>query len=83
MPLQTALQSRPLPGGFVREGWKQLRPSPTLRDRRDLQPGYDFLAIAQRRRQFVRLGISSDEGSRSDAPMPNKARPDVEEYYPQ
>ena len=82
-PLREALRGRPLPGGFVREGWRQLQPPKSLTDRQSIQADYDFLANA--------CGLASSlcwEYYPSPVvgpmppPPPPKPKPDLDEYYP-
>lgn len=82
-PLQEALRSRPLPGGFVRDGWRQLQPPRSLNGRLAILGDYDFLANA--------CGLASSlsweyypprEVPPMPPPSPPKPRPDLDEYYP-
>ena len=82
-PVQEALRGRPLPGGFVRDGYRQLQPPKKLRNRLAIQGHYEFLANA--------CGLASSLAweyypPREVTPMPParpaKARPDVDDYYP-
>jgi hypothetical protein len=82
-PLQDALRGRPLPGGFVREGWRQLQPPRSLKDSLSIQADYDFLANA--------CGLASSvswdyypprEVPPMLSPPQQKSKPDLEEYYP-
>ena len=45
-PLQRAIRRSQLPGGFVCDEWRQIKPPKNLRDGAALDAGYDFLAIA-------------------------------------
>ncbi len=81
-PLQTALQARELPGGFVRKRSLKLKPPRTLQDGASLQDHYDFLSIA--------CGLASSldweyypPKDVDSIPAPSiKPKPDPDEYYP-
>jgi photosystem II stability/assembly factor-like uncharacterized protein len=81
-PLQEALRWHSLPGGFVREGWRQLQPPKRLKDRLAIQADYDFLANAC----GLASSLSWEYYPPSEVPpmasLPIKPKPDVEEYYP-
>ncbi|MGA2148506.1 MAG: hypothetical protein ABSH49_26480 [Bryobacteraceae bacterium] len=83
LPLQEALQRCSMPGGFAREGWRQLQPPRSLKDRLAIQADYDFLANA--------CGLASSLDweyypPRAVPPMtyqqPTRPARDLEEYYP-
>lgn len=72
-----------MPGGFAREGWRQLQPPRSLKDRLAIQADYDFLANA--------CGLASSLDweyypPRAVPPMtyqqPTRPARDLEEYYP-
>jgi hypothetical protein len=81
--LQEALHGRPLPGGFVRDGWHQLKPPRNLAGRLAVLEDCDFLANA--------CGLASSltweyypprEVGPMSPPRPPKPKPDLDEYYP-
>jgi hypothetical protein len=82
-PLQHALRGRPLPGGFIREGWRQLQPPRSLHDGLAIQRDYDLFANA--------CGLASSvsweyyppgEVPPMPSPPPPKPKPDIDENYP-
>jgi hypothetical protein len=83
-PLQDALPSLPLPGGFVRENWRRLQPPNRLTGRLAIQEDYDLLANAC----GLASSVSWEYYPPRDVPaMPcasavTKPKHDVEEYYP-
>jgi hypothetical protein len=83
LALQDALQRCSLPGGFLRDGWRQLQPPRRLKDRLSIQADYDLFANA--------CGLASSLDweyypPRAVPPMTNRqplrSRIDLEEYYP-
>lgn len=81
-PLQEALRRHPLPGGFVREGWRQLQPPKMLKDRLAIQVDFDFLAIACGLASSLSWPYYPPSEVPPMAPIPTKPKPDVDEYYP-
>jgi len=81
-PLQQALRGRPLRGGFVREGWRELQPPKTLKDRLVIQSDYDFLANACGLASSLSWEYYPPKDVLPMASLPTKPKPDVEEYYP-
>jgi hypothetical protein len=81
-PLQEALRRRPLPGGFVREGWLKLQPPKTLKDRLAIQADYDFLANACGLASSLVWEYHPSREVPPMAPLPMKPKHDVNEYYP-
>ncbi len=81
-PLQRTLQYCDMPGGFVREHARQLKPPRSLKGVTNLQEHYDFLTIA--------CGLASSLDweyypPKEVGPMsgpPTKPPPDPDEYYP-
>ena len=80
--LQGALQHRRLPGGFVREGWRQLGPPKSLKNRADIETDYDFLANACGLASSLDWEYFPPRDVPPMAQLPTRPKPDVEEYYP-
>ena len=81
-PLQDALRGRPLPGGFVREGWRQLQPPRFLKDRLAIQTDYDFLANACGLASSLSWDYYPPKEVAPMASLPMKSKRDIDEYYP-
>ena len=81
--LQEALRGRPLPGGFVRDGWRQLQPPRSLNGLLAILGNYDFLANACGLASSLSWEYYPPREVQSMLPMPPpRPRPDLDEYYP-
>ena len=81
-PLQEALRGRPLPGGCLREGWRQLQAPKALKNRVAIQSDYDFLANACGLASSLSWDYYPPREVSPMASLPMKPKPDFEEYYP-
>jgi hypothetical protein len=83
LPILRELLSRyQLPGEFVREQTQQLKPPASLRNREDLEAGYDLLANACGLASSLLWDYYPPREVPAMAPPPSGLKPDLDELYP-
>jgi hypothetical protein len=81
LSLQKSLQSRELPGGFVRERSQQLKPPRSMRDGAKLQAHFDLLSIACGLASSLDWDYYPPSDVDSMPATPTKARIDRDDLY--
>jgi len=82
LTLQRSLHHRELPGGFVREHSRQLKPPKGLKNGATLQEHFDLLSIACGLASSLDWEYYPPSDVDSMPAMPTKPKPDLDEYYP-